>query len=49
MIKVLFCLCFYGDGVSIKAISGSKILKGFVMCLLDVYSENKWLIQVKQS
>ena len=29
MIKVQFCLGFY-------EISGSKILKGFVMCLLDV-------------
>ena len=49
MIEVLFCLCFYGDRVSIIGISISKILKGFVKCLLDVHSYDYWLIQVKQS
>ena len=38
MIKVLFCLYFFGNRVSIKGISSSKILKGFVLCLLDVHS-----------
>ena len=44
MIKVLFCLCFFGDRVSIKGISGSKILKGFIMCLPDVHSYDHWLM-----
>ena len=38
VIKVLFCLCFYGNRVSIIGISGSKIHKGFVMRPLDVHS-----------
>ena len=38
MIKVLFCLCFDGDRVSIIGISSSNILKGF-----DVHSYDYWL------